>query len=58
MMRVDVVVTAGPSVTRPAKAATVTIPIVMAFDSDPVMFPSKRARRDLWCGDHAKRTAL
>jgi putative ABC transport system substrate-binding protein len=35
-LKVDVIVTAGPSVTRAAKAATNTIPVVMAFDSDPV----------------------
>jgi putative tryptophan/tyrosine transport system substrate-binding protein len=35
-LRVDVIVTAGPTVTRAAKEATSTIPIVMAFDSDPV----------------------
>ena len=34
--KVDVIVTAGPTVTRPAKEATATIPIVMAFDNDPV----------------------
>jgi putative ABC transport system substrate-binding protein len=34
--KVDVIVTGGPSATRPAKAATATIPIVMAQDSDPV----------------------
>ena len=33
---VDVIVTAGPSVTRPVKEATRTIPIVMTNDSDPV----------------------
>ena len=33
---VDVIVTGGPAATRPAKEATVTIPIVMGFDSDPV----------------------
>src|SRR5687767_9627295 len=33
--KVDVIVTAGPSATRAAKEAT-TLPIVMAFDSDPV----------------------
>jgi ABC-type uncharacterized transport system substrate-binding protein len=33
---VDVIVTAGPTDTRAAKEATATIPIVMAFDSDPV----------------------
>ena len=32
----DVIVTAGAASTRPAKEATVTIPIVMAFDNDPV----------------------
>ena len=35
-LNVDLVVTAGPAVTRPVKEATNTIPIVMAFDSDPV----------------------
>jgi putative ABC transport system substrate-binding protein len=35
-LKVDVIVTAGPTATRPAKQATATIPIVMAFDSDPV----------------------
>ena len=35
-LNVDVIVTAGPSVTRPAKEATATIPIVMTNDSDPV----------------------
>jgi putative ABC transport system substrate-binding protein len=35
-LRVDVIVSAGPSVTRPVKAATSTIPIVMTQDSDPV----------------------
>src|SRR5262249_41225697 len=34
--KVDVIVTTGPSPTRAAKAATATIPIVMAQDSDPV----------------------
>jgi putative ABC transport system substrate-binding protein len=33
---VDVIVTAGPSPTRSAKEATATIPIVMAWDYDPV----------------------
>jgi putative tryptophan/tyrosine transport system substrate-binding protein len=36
VLKVDVIVTAGPTATRPAKEATGTIPIVMAFDSDPV----------------------
>ena len=35
-LKVDIIVSGGPSVTRAAKAATTTIPIVMAQDSDPV----------------------
>jgi putative ABC transport system substrate-binding protein len=35
-LRVDVIVTAGPIPTRAAKEATVTIPIVMTQDTDPV----------------------
>jgi putative ABC transport system substrate-binding protein len=35
-LKVDVIVTAGPIPTRAAKEATVTIPIVMAQDPDPV----------------------
>jgi ABC-type uncharacterized transport system substrate-binding protein len=35
-MKVDVIVSAGPTPTRPAKQATATIPIVMAFDDDPI----------------------
>jgi putative ABC transport system substrate-binding protein len=35
-LKVDVIVSAGPISTRPSKAATSTIPIVMAFDNDPV----------------------
>jgi putative ABC transport system substrate-binding protein len=35
-LNVDVIVTAGPQVTHAAKKATVTIPIVMTFDPDPV----------------------
>jgi ABC-type uncharacterized transport system substrate-binding protein len=35
-LNVDVIVTGGPAATRPAKEATSKIPIVMAFDSDPV----------------------
>ena len=34
--KVDIIVTGGPTATRPAKEATSTIPIVMAQDSDPV----------------------
>jgi putative tryptophan/tyrosine transport system substrate-binding protein len=35
-LKVDAIVTAGPSVTRPAKEATAAIPIVMTNDSDPI----------------------
>jgi putative tryptophan/tyrosine transport system substrate-binding protein len=35
-LNVDVIVTSGPTATRPAKEATSTIPIVMTFDDDPV----------------------
>jgi len=35
-LKVDVIVSSGPTMTRAAKEATSTIPIVMAFDSDPV----------------------
>jgi putative ABC transport system substrate-binding protein len=35
-IKVDVIVTGGPTATRPARAATSVIPIVMAQDSDPV----------------------
>jgi putative ABC transport system substrate-binding protein len=35
-LKVDVIVSGGPQATRPAKKATATIPIIMAFDSDPV----------------------
>jgi ABC-type uncharacterized transport system substrate-binding protein len=35
-LKVDVIVTGGPGATLPAKEATVTIPIVMAQDTDPV----------------------
>ena len=35
-LKVDVIVTAGPASTRPAKEATSAIPIVMGFDNDPV----------------------
>jgi putative ABC transport system substrate-binding protein len=35
-LEVDVIVTSGPTATRPAKGATSTIPIVMTFDDDPV----------------------
>jgi putative ABC transport system substrate-binding protein len=35
-LNVDVIVTAGPTATRPAKEATSTIPIVMTLDIDPV----------------------
>ena len=35
-LKVDVIVTGGPTATRPAKEATTSIPIVMTFDDDPV----------------------
>ena len=35
-LKVDVIVTGGPTATRAAKEATTTIPIVMAQDNDPV----------------------
>jgi putative tryptophan/tyrosine transport system substrate-binding protein len=35
-LNVDVIVTSGPTATRPAKGATSSIPIVMTFDDDPV----------------------
>jgi len=35
-LKMDIIVTSGPSSTRAAKEATVTIPIVMAQDTDPV----------------------
>src|SRR2546425_7233574 len=35
-LKVDIIVSGGPTVTRFAKEATGTIPIVMAFDNDPV----------------------
>jgi putative ABC transport system substrate-binding protein len=35
-LNVDVIVTSGSTPTRPAKAATSTIPIVMSIDDDPV----------------------
>jgi len=35
-LKVAILVTGGPQSTRPAKEATSTIPIVMAFDNDPI----------------------
>jgi putative tryptophan/tyrosine transport system substrate-binding protein len=35
-LKVDVIVTSGPTATRPAQKATSTIPIIMSFDDDPV----------------------
>jgi putative tryptophan/tyrosine transport system substrate-binding protein len=35
-LKFDIIVTTGPIVNPPAKEATSTIPIVMAFDNDPV----------------------
>jgi putative ABC transport system substrate-binding protein len=45
-LKVEVIVTAGPSVTGPAKDATATIPIVMTNDSDPVGAGSSPALPD------------
>src|SRR5262249_40250863 len=46
-LKVDIIVTAGPQTTLPAKQATSTIPIVMAQDPDPVGNGSSPALRDL-----------
>ena len=46
-LKVDIIVTAGPSATRSAKEATVTIPIVMAFDDDPLARGSSPGSRGL-----------
>src|SRR6266850_5625694 len=35
-LKVDIIVTGGPTTTSAAKEATSTVPIVMAFDNDPV----------------------
>ena len=35
-LKVDIIVSGGPSATRFLKEATTTIPIVMGFDTDPV----------------------
>jgi putative ABC transport system substrate-binding protein len=35
-LKIDLIVSAGPAATRPVKEVTVTIPIVMAQDTDPV----------------------
>jgi putative ABC transport system substrate-binding protein len=35
-IKTDIIVTSGPTMTRAAKQATATIPIVMTFDTDPV----------------------
>jgi putative ABC transport system substrate-binding protein len=35
-LKVDIIITSGPPSTRAAKKATVTIPIVMGFDNEPV----------------------
>jgi putative ABC transport system substrate-binding protein len=36
LLKIDAIVTSGPTATRAAKEATGTTPIVMTFDSDPV----------------------
>jgi putative ABC transport system substrate-binding protein len=45
-LKVDIIVSSAPTVTRAAKQATSTIPIVMGFDNDPVAngFVSSLAR--------------
>jgi putative tryptophan/tyrosine transport system substrate-binding protein len=45
-LKVNIIVTGGPTATRPAKEATTEIPIVMAQDTDPVGngFVASRAR--------------
>ena len=35
-LKAEIIVTGGPTATRPAKEATATVPIVMGFDNDPV----------------------
>src|SRR5882724_8612721 len=35
-LKVDLIVTTGPTVTRAAKEATTTVPVVMTTDTDPV----------------------
>jgi len=35
-LKVDIILSAGAAITRPAKDATRTIPIVMAQDTDPI----------------------
>jgi putative tryptophan/tyrosine transport system substrate-binding protein len=35
-VKIDIIITGGPPSTRAAKEATVTIPIIMGFDNDPV----------------------
>ena len=46
-LKVDVIVTGGPTATRAAKEATSTIPIVMTQDPDPVGTDSSPAWRGL-----------
>ena len=46
-LKLDIIVSASPPVTGVAKDATVTIPIVMAHDPDPVGNGLSPALRDL-----------
>jgi putative ABC transport system substrate-binding protein len=46
-LKFDVIITAGPPVTRAVKEATATIPVVMAQDGDPVGNGLSPALRDL-----------
>jgi putative ABC transport system substrate-binding protein len=43
-LKVDAIVSAGPTVTRACKDANITTPIVMAFDDDPGWSPVLRDR--------------
>jgi putative ABC transport system substrate-binding protein len=45
-LQVDIIVTGGGNATGAAKEATSTIPIVMAWDNDPVAMDSSPASRD------------
>jgi putative ABC transport system substrate-binding protein len=44
-LKVDLIVTSGPTVTRAVREATTTIPIVMAQDTDPIGSGSSPAWR-------------
>jgi ABC-type uncharacterized transport system substrate-binding protein len=48
-LKIDVIVTTGSTMTRAAKEATVTIPIVVAFDSDPMRQLDSESAEALSC---------